>query len=180
MPNDIHFSADIVLSAGRSSLPTALIPIIGQPQQNRENESSPMETNIREPEANTPKQSIGSLPDKESKETAEIMRRFNDVFLRHDPSELKNLVAEQCAIEKIGPAPDGDRCVGREACVALWEGIATEPGTHFDLEEVFAAGDRATIRWRYWYGEGQSVRGVNLMRVGDGLIVEAMGYVKAG
>ena len=56
-----------------------------------------------------------------------------------------------------------------------------EPGAHFDLEEVCVAGDRAIIRWRYWWGEGESnsVRGVNLMRVRDGLIVEAMGYVKA-
>ena len=139
-----------------------------------------METNIHEPETNTPKQSIQSLPDKESNETAEIMRRFNEVFLRHDPSALESLVAENCVIEKISPAPDGDRCVGREACVALWTAIATEPGTHFDLEEVFAARDRATIRWRYWSGEGRSVRGVNLMRVSGGVIVEAMGYVKGG
>ena len=70
--------------------------------------------------------------------------------------------------------------VGRDACIALWEGIATEAGTHFELEEVFAAGDRATIRWRYWSGDDQSVRGVNLMRVSGGRIVEAMGYVKRG
>ena len=139
-----------------------------------------MKTNFHESGVNTPAPSIESLTDEKSKETAEIMRRFNEVFLRHDPTELKNLIAEQCVIEKIGPAPDGDRCVGREACIALWEGIATEPGTHFDLEEVFAAGDRAIIRWRYWPSEVQSVRGVNLRRVRDSLIVEAMGYVKGG
>jgi hypothetical protein len=139
-----------------------------------------MKTNFQESEVNTLTPSIESLPDEKSKETAEIMRRFNEVFLLHDRTELKNLIAEQCVIEKISPAPDGDRCVGGEACIALWEGIATEPGTHFDLEEVFAAGDRAIIRWRYWLGEGQSVRGVNLMRVRDSLIVEAMGYVKGG
>jgi hypothetical protein len=65
MPGDIHSSVDIALSAARSSIPTALIPIIDQPHQNREKESSPMETNIHEPETNTPKQSIESLPDKE-------------------------------------------------------------------------------------------------------------------
>ena len=134
--------------------------------------------NVGESESNTQQQAIESLPDEKSKETAEIMRQFNEVFLRHDPSELKNLVAENCVIEKIAPAPDGDRCVGREACVALWAAIATEPGTHFDLEEVFSAGNRGTIRWRYWSGQGRSVRGVNLMRVSGGLIVEAMGYVK--
>jgi hypothetical protein len=139
-----------------------------------------MKTNISEPEIRTPEQAIESLPDEKSKATAEIMRRFNDVFLHHDPSELKNLIAENCVIEKITPDPEGDRCVGRDACIALWQGIATEPETHFDLEETFAAGDRAIIRWRYWSNEGRSVRGVNLMRVSGGLIVEAMGYVKGG
>jgi hypothetical protein len=42
------------------------------------------------------------------------------------------------------------------------------------------AADRAVIRWRLWRGEGEdnSVRGVNLMRVRDGQIVEGMGYIK--
>jgi len=116
----------------------------------------------------------------QSEETAEIMRRFNDAFQRHNPATLTELVAEDCVIENTVPAPNGARYVGREACLQLWQGLTVEPGTHFDLEEVFVAGDRATIRWRYWWGEGESnsVRSVNLMRVRDGLIVEAMGYVK--
>jgi hypothetical protein len=137
-----------------------------------------MKTDIRKAEAGALEQAIESFPDEKSKETAEIMRRFNEVFLRHNPTELRNLVAENCVIEKITPGPDGDRCIGRDACIANWEAIATEPGTHFDLEEVFAASDRAIIRWHYFSGNGQSVRGVNLMRVRDGLIVEAMGYTK--
>ncbi|MGH7839669.1 MAG: nuclear transport factor 2 family protein, partial [Candidatus Binataceae bacterium] len=82
--------------------------------------------------------------------------------------------------ENTVPAPNGARMIGRAACVAQWRQIATAPGTHFDLEDVFVAGDRAIIRWRYCWGDGESnsVRGVNLMRVRDGLIVEAMGYVK--
>ena len=112
--------------------------------------------------------------------TAEIMRRFNQVFQRHDPSDLAELVATDCVIENTTPAPNGARVVGRAACVALWTEIATAPGTHFDLEDVEVAGDRAIIRWRYWWGEGESnsVRGVNLMRVRGSLIIEAMGYVK--
>jgi aromatic ring hydroxylase len=62
--------------------------------------------------------------------------------------------------------------------VRLWSAIASEPGTRFDVEETFVSGERATIRWRYWRADGNSIRGVNLMRVADGLIVEAMGYVK--
>lgn len=112
--------------------------------------------------------------------TTEVMRRFNEVFLRHDPAALPALIAKDCVIEKISPAPDGDRCVGRDECVALWTEIATAPGTHFDLEDVFVAGDRAVVRWRFWPNDARedSIRGVNLMRVRDGLIVEAMGYVK--
>ncbi|HYR78472.1 MAG TPA: nuclear transport factor 2 family protein [Candidatus Dormibacteraeota bacterium] len=112
--------------------------------------------------------------------TDEVMRRFNDVFQLHDPSALNELVAEDCVIENTQPAPNGSRHVGRDACVALWTGIATAPGTHFDLENVIVSGDRAIILWRFCWGEGEanSVRGVNLMQVRDGLIVEAKGYVK--
>ncbi|MBZ9795994.1 nuclear transport factor 2 family protein [Mesorhizobium sp. ES1-4] len=113
-----------------------------------------------------------------SVETAEIMRRFNDVFQRHDPSALAELVAEDCVIENTTPSPEGARRDGKAACVELWSAIATGPGTRFDLEETFVAGDRATIRWRYWMADGHSLRGVNLMRVANGRIVEAMGYVK--
>jgi hypothetical protein len=110
--------------------------------------------------------------------TTELMHRFNQVFLQHDTTTLASLIAEDCIIEKINPAPSGDRCVGRDACVALWTEIATAPGTRFDLEETWAMGDRAIIRWRFWSNDTTSIRGVNLMRVRNGLIVEAMGYVK--
>jgi SnoaL-like domain len=110
--------------------------------------------------------------------TDALMRRFNQIFLRHDPTTLSSMIAEDCIIEKIDPAPNGGLCVGRDACVALWTEIATAPGTRFDLEETYAMGDRAIIRWRFWSSETTSIRGVNLMRVRDGLIVEAMGYIK--
>jgi len=116
--------------------------------------------------------------DDQSSRTAEIVRRFNDVFQHHDPSDLAELVAEDCVIENTAPSPDGARHTGREACVGLWSAIATAPNTRFDLEETLVAGERATIRWRYFMADGSSVRGVNLMRVANGLIVEAMGYVK--
>ncbi|ESY66621.1 nuclear transport factor 2 family protein [Mesorhizobium sp. M0051] len=121
---------------------------------------------------------IDNATARRSAETAEIMRRFNDVFQRHDPSALDGLVAEDCVIENTTPAPDGARHAGKAACIELWSAIATGPGTHFDLEETFVAGDRATIRWRYCMADGNSLRGVNLMRVAGGRIVEAKGYVK--
>lgn len=113
-------------------------------------------------------------------ETAAVLRRFNEVFLSHDPAALPELVAEDCVVENSQPAPDGSRHVGREACVALWTGIATTPGTRFELEDLIVVGDRGLILWRYHWGPTRqtSVRGVNLMRVRDDLIVEALGYIK--
>jgi hypothetical protein len=122
----------------------------------------------------------GEAPSAQERETAALMHRFNDVFQRHDPAALAELVAEDCVIENTQPAPDGARHVGRGACVALWTRIATAPGTGFDIEDVVVLRDRAIILWRYRWGADHqsSVRGVNLMRVRDGRIVEALGYVK--
>jgi len=112
--------------------------------------------------------------------TADVLKRFNDVFLDHDPAPLAGLVAEDCVIENIQPAPDGARVVGREACVARWTEIATTPDSFFVLEDVLVCGERGIILWRYHWGPDRlsSVRGVNLMRVRNGRIVEAKGYVK--
>ena len=111
-------------------------------------------------------------------DTAAVLQRFNDAFLSHDPAALADLVAEDCVIENTQPAPDGSRNVGREACIALWTGIATAPGTFFELEDVVVLGERGFILWRYHWGADGSVRGVNLMRIRNGRIVEALGYVK--
>jgi ketosteroid isomerase-like protein len=115
-----------------------------------------------------------------SQTTSEVIRRFNEVFQQHDPSALPEIVAADCVVENSNPAPSGSRHVGREACLALWRRIATNTGNQFDVEEVIVTGERATIRWRLRWGEDESssVRGVNLMRVRDGQIVEALGYVK--
>jgi hypothetical protein len=65
--------------------------------------------------------------------------------------------------------------------LALWQGIANNRAASFELEDVVVLGERAQIRWRYVWGTAQNeqLRGVNLMRVRDGRIVEGMGYVKA-
>ena len=115
-----------------------------------------------------------------SNATAEVIRRYNEVFQQHDPAALRELIAADCVIENSNPAPNGSRHVGREACFELCQRIATTSGLEFDIEEVVVTGERATIRWRlHWAkGESNSVRGVNLMRVVAGQIVEAFGYVK--
>ncbi len=114
--------------------------------------------------------------------TADIIDRFNRVFTDHDPAALTDLIGPDCVMEAIQPAPDGARTVGRDECLAFWQALADDRSTRFEPEEVAVAGERATIRWRYHFGDdpAASVRGVTLVRVSDGLIVEALGYSKTG
>lgn len=113
-------------------------------------------------------------------DTAEVMRRFNAAFVDHDGTALADLIGDECVMETVEPAPEGVRYVGRDACLAFWRALADDHTSQFSPEEVVVAGDRATIQWRYRFGTGplDYVRGVNVMRVRDGLIVEALGYSK--
>ena len=79
-------------------------------------------------------------------------------------------------MEGVGPAPDGN--VGRATTNAspAGRGWPPTPRIRFDVEHVDVDGDRAVIRWRITGAE--NYRGVNLMRVRDGKIVEALGYGK--
>lgn len=122
----------------------------------------------------------GSFTDPESRAAEALLERFNQVFLTHNPASLQELVADDCVIENTQPAPDGSRHVGKAACIQLWTGIATNSGIYFETECIVARGDRGEIRWRLRWGpeHGNSIRGVNLMRVRNGQIVEALGYVK--
>lgn len=114
--------------------------------------------------------------------TADVVDRFNRVFHDHDAVELPELIGPDCVMEAIQPAPDGARTEGRDACLEFWRALADDRTTRFEPEDVAVAGERATIRWRYRFGDGpaDSVRGVTLVRVIDGLIVEALAYSKTG
>jgi ketosteroid isomerase-like protein len=114
-------------------------------------------------------------------DTTEVIRRYNDAFQRHDPGPIAELVADDCVLENTSPAPDGARFEGREAVVGFWQQIAADTSLNFEIEDVIVAGDRATIYWRLRFGAAQqdSVRGVNLIHVRDGKIIEGRGYVKS-
>ncbi|MFC7623205.1 nuclear transport factor 2 family protein [Microlunatus sp. GCM10028923] len=117
-----------------------------------------------------------------SRTTAEVIDLFNRAFTDHDSTQLAELVAEDCVMEAIQPAPDGARTVGRDACLEFWRALAEDRGSRFEPEQVTLGGEHATIRWRLRFGDGlaDSVRGVTLLRVIDGRIVEALGYSKTG
>jgi ketosteroid isomerase-like protein len=118
----------------------------------------------------------------DSKATREIMERFNRAFEEHRPEDLDDLIGEGCVLENTGPAPDGARYEGCEACLNFWRGIASSANLVFEAEEIWAGEDRGIIRWQLRWSEREAdrVRGVNIMRVRDGKIVEGLGYVKGG
>jgi ketosteroid isomerase-like protein len=110
--------------------------------------------------------------------TADVVRRFIAAFQRKDTAAIPDLVAPDCVMEAMQPAPDGQRVEGYDANVAFWQAMVADPNGSFEVEDVVISGDRATNRWRYRFGDGNSVRGVTLIRVRDGRIAEALAYAK--
>ncbi|WP_225801282.1 nuclear transport factor 2 family protein [Streptomyces sp. NK15101] len=112
--------------------------------------------------------------------TAEVIARFNRAFTDREAGLLADLIAEDCVMESVQPAPRGERVSGREACTEWWTALVDDDAVRFAPQEVIVAGDRATIVWTYRFGDGpdQWVQGVNVMRVTDGRIVEALGFAK--
>ena len=80
--------------------------------------------------------------------TDEVIDRFSRAFQERDATLLEDIIAPDCSMESIQPAPDGTRYEGHDA----------------------------SFSWGP--GPDHSLRGVNVMRVVDGNIVEAAGYSK--
>ncbi|MBB4015826.1 hypothetical protein GGR16_000832 [Chelatococcus caeni] len=116
----------------------------------------------------------------ESETARKVIERFHRAFQAHRPEDLDDLIGEGCVLENTTPAPDGARYEGREACLAFWKGIASSPNLVFEDEEIWVSGDRGIIRWQLRWSEREAdrIRGVNIMRVLGGKIVEGLGYVK--
>ena len=113
-----------------------------------------------------------------TEETTEVLRRFNQAFADNDPAALEELVAPDCVMESIQPAPDGTRYEGYETNLKFWQAMMADRVSYFEPEDSVVIGDRAITRWRYHFGEGESLRGVSLVRVENGRIAEALAYAK--
>jgi ketosteroid isomerase-like protein len=116
--------------------------------------------------------------------TISVVERFNDALNRHDADAAVAEMTEDCVFENTFPAPDGERHVGRTAILAFWRRLLTDsPDAAFDVEDIFATGDRCVVRWRYHWADDQPgkpghVRGVDVFRVRAGKIAEKLSYVK--
>lgn len=115
--------------------------------------------------------------------TLMTVHAFNAALNAHDIDAVMALMTDDCIFENTWPAPDGERYEGQSAVRAFWEKlIADSPSAFFELEEIFAVGDRAAQRWRYTWvddaGRPGHIRGVDLFRVENGKVAEKLAYVK--
>jgi ketosteroid isomerase-like protein len=118
-----------------------------------------------------------------TKTTLESVERFNEAFGRHDVDGVMRAMTQDCVFENTCPPPDGERYEGQEQVRGFWERFfRSSPAANFETEEIFAAGDRCVVRWRYRWLDGDGkpghIRGVDLFRVRDGRVAEKLSYVK--
>ncbi|MBV6520199.1 MAG: hypothetical protein MNPFHGCM_00304 [Gemmatimonadaceae bacterium] len=120
--------------------------------------------------------------DSHTRTTLDTVDRFNGAFNQHDVDAIMALMTDDCVFESTRPAPDGERLEGQVAVKAYWTAFfQRSPQARFDVEKVFANGNRCVVQWVYhWVREGKAghVRGVDLFRVAGGRIAEKLSYVK--
>ncbi len=114
--------------------------------------------------------------------TIEAIDRFNEAFNRHDVDAVMNSMTDDCVFENTSPRPDGTLVKGSSAVREFWTNFfAANPDAIFEAEDMFAAGDRCTVRWIYRKtkdGQPWHLRGVDVFKVRDGKVAEKLSYVK--
>jgi len=108
---------------------------------------------------------------------------FNDAFNRHDVAAITRLISDDCVLETVMPAPDGERLEGKAAIAAYWERYVREsPDARRRIEESFGVGHRCVICWRCEWTGGSGMRchlrGVDIFEEKDGAIRAQRSYVK--
>jgi len=119
------------------------------------------------------------MPDR----NAAILERFNVAFNRQDVEGMMACLSADCVFEDTYPSPEGTHYSGWGAVRNYWvEFFERSPAAHLDFEEIGIQGERAFQRWIYsWQNETGGhghVRGVDVLRFRDGLIIEKLSYVK--
>lgn len=115
--------------------------------------------------------------------TLATVERFNDALNRHDVDGMMAMMSQDCVFENTFPAPDGTRFSGQAEVRGFWEEFfRSSPRANIQAGEIIVAGERCTVLWTYRWGGNDAqqghVRGVDVIRVRDGKIVEKLSYVK--
>ena len=109
--------------------------------------------------------------------------RLSAAVASGDVDAIMALMADECVCEASGPAPDGGRRTGATAVRAVWDERLGRTGARFSEEEAFVCGERGALRWRLdWTDDDGSpgrARGVDVLRMHDGLVTELYSYVES-
>ena len=113
-----------------------------------------------------------------------VVIAFNTAFNQQDLTAMMQLVSDDCVFESNNPAPDGGLYTGTQTIREYWQGFfARYPRGRIKVEELIGYGLRCIMRWRYEWedqaGDARHVRGVDIIRVQNDLIREALSYIKA-
>ena len=114
--------------------------------------------------------------------TLATVDKFNTAFNGHDVDGVMRVMTENCVFENTSPFPDGTRLEGAIAIREYWVKFFTSnPDAYFEAEDIFAAGNRCTVRWIYRKtkeGKPWHIRGVDVFKVKNGKVAEKLAYVK--
>ncbi|BAJ62832.1 nuclear transport factor 2 family protein [Anaerolinea thermophila] len=115
--------------------------------------------------------------------TIEIILCFNEALNQGNVDGMMNLMSEDCIFENTSPAPDGSRYQGKTSVRLFWEQFfKASQNPKIEMEEIFACGDHAVMRWVYTWQDGTGtafhIRGVDVYLIRDGRIAQKLSYVK--
>ena len=122
------------------------------------------------------------MTDPRNPSTADVIRQFHDAINARNIEAMMAMMADDAVFETTEP-PDGRRFEGHDAVrAAFLDFLRSSTDPRFEIEELLAAGDRATVLWLYRWrnpdGSEGHVRGVDVMRVRNGNVAESLAYVK--
>jgi ketosteroid isomerase-like protein len=118
----------------------------------------------------------------ETAATLLLVTRFEKGFVL--PMNVDALMADMtddCVFEHVAPTASSlGRHEGQAAVRAVWSSMETHfPGFVMEVDDLFAAGDRAVCRWtmKWKQGDGEStMRGTDVFTLRDGRIAEKLTY----
>jgi len=122
--------------------------------------------------------------DAQAEATLVAVQQYLEATNRHDVDAMMAAMTDDCVFENTTPPPDGKRYEGQAAVREATEKVFHDaPDAVFETEDIFAAEDRAIVRWLYRWapdepGKPGHVRGVDVIRVREGKVAETLAYVK--
>jgi ketosteroid isomerase-like protein len=108
---------------------------------------------------------------------------FNQACNQHDLDSMMKLLSNECIFESANPAPSGGFYAGKDAIRQYWKAFFQKnPQVKFKIEDAYGFGDQCIKRWRLVTGDADRietyVRGTDIIKVNDSLILEILSYTK--